>query len=105
MAAGLSVESTRIGPTFALVELLRSETAFLLGPILLAHALAASSLQHGFRVATWIVFAALTALSGLAVVGLYALGGVRLHEPDLEGWIGGDRTAYDSSPLADRVRA
>ena len=101
--AGLSVESTRLGPTFALVELLRSEAAFLLGPILLAYALTASSIQHGFRIATWIVFA-LTALATLAVVGLYLLGGARLHEPDLEGWIEREETAYDSPPLAQRVR-
>jgi MFS family permease len=101
--AGLSVESTKIGPTFALVELLRSEAAFLVGPILLALALASSSLQHGFRLSVWIVLA-LAGSTGLALVGLYALGGARLHEPDLEAWIEGEGTAYHSPRLADRVR-
>lgn len=101
--AGLSVESTRLGPTFALVELLRSEAAFLLGPILLAYAMTASSMQHGFQVATWIVLA-LTVVAGVSVVAVYLLGGARLHEPDLEGWIEREETAYDSPRLAARVR-
>lgn len=88
--AGLSVPSDRLGPTFALVELLRSEAAFLVGPVLLGVAMSA-----GVHLAVLVVVVA--AVAGTAVFGaLLLLGGVRPHAPDLEGWLSGDATAYHS---------
>ncbi|HET6965846.1 MAG TPA: MFS transporter, partial [Acidimicrobiales bacterium] len=55
--AGLSMPSTQLGPTFALVELLRSEAAFLVAPILLHVSLGQGTkrpqLDHGISVAGW----------------------------------------------------
>ncbi|MBO0828783.1 MAG: MFS transporter [Streptosporangiales bacterium] len=96
--AGLSVPSNRLGPTFALVELLRSEAAFLVGPILLGIATAV-----GVHVAVLVVVVA--AVVGTGGFGLLLLlGGARPHSPDLEGWLSGDATAYHSPPLAATLR-
>jgi MFS family permease len=92
--AGLSVASSKIGPTFALVELLRSEAAFLLGPVLLAAAMTASSLTAGLHAAIAITLGFLL-LGGVALVAIYRLGGATPHAPDLEGWLGGEDTAYE----------
>jgi MFS family permease len=101
--AGFSVPSRRIGPTFALVELLRSEAAFLVGPILLALAIGAAGLRAGVHEATLIVLL-LTVVSGIGLAAIYLLGGARPHPPDLEAWIGGEETAYHSPPFAARLR-
>lgn len=100
--AGLSVPSTQIGPTFALVELLRSEAAFLVGPVLLRIA-EAKGLADGFPLAVGITLV-LAVLGGFFIVGVYLLGGARLHRPDLAAWIAGDSTAYHSPALGARVR-
>jgi MFS family permease len=101
--AGLSVPSNRLGPTFALVELLRSEAAFLLAPILLFVAQGAASLTAGVHLAV-AVTAGLGAFGALGLLGVYLLGGARPHPPDLEGWLAGDASAYHSPPIADAVR-
>lgn len=96
--AGLSVPSNRLGPTFALVELLRSEAAFLVGPILLGVAMIA-----GVHLALLVVVAA--AFAGTAAFGLLLLlGGAGPHAPDLDGWLSGDATAYHSPPLVATLR-
>ncbi len=61
-------------------------------------------LPGGIQLAIAITLA-FTVLSGVVLVSLYLLGGARPHEPDLEGWLDGDETAYDSPPVLDRVRA
>lgn len=100
--AGFSVPSSKIGRTFALVELLRSEAAFLLGPVLLALAL---ELGLPGGVHTGLVIALAVAAGGTcALVVLYLLGGARPHAPELEAWLDGDSSAYHSPPLAARVR-
>lgn len=101
--AGLSVPSSKLGPTFALVELLRSEAAFLLSPLLLFVAQAAVSLTTGVRLAV-AVTTGLCAFGALGLLVIYLLGGARPHPPDLEGWLAGDASAYHSPPLADAVR-
>ncbi|WP_016907410.1 MFS transporter [Streptomyces xiaopingdaonensis] len=100
--AGLSVPSTQIGPTFALVELLRSEAAFLVGPVLLRIA-DAEGLAGGFRLAVGASLV-LTVLGGALIVGVYLLGGARLRRPDLSAWIAGESTAYHSPRLGARLR-
>ncbi|MFR0358003.1 MFS transporter [Streptomyces sediminimaris] len=101
--AGLSVPSSKLGPTFALVELLRAEAAFLLAPVLVFVAQSAASLQDGVHLAVAVVLAVCAA--GTAVLlSVYVLGGARPHEPRLQAWLGGEESAYHSPPLADAVR-
>ncbi|MDR7301738.1 MFS transporter [Haloactinomyces albus] len=100
---GLSVPSTRLGPTFALVELLRAEAAFLLGPVLLHIAMLTEALAGGIRLAT-LILVILMAVSGVILLGVLLLGGARPHAPDLEGWLQGQSSAYHSPPLAATVR-
>lgn len=100
--AGFSVPSSKIGRTFALVELLRSEAAFLLAPVLLALATELGT-PRGVRVGVEVATAA-AAAGTAALVALYLLGGARPHAPELEGWLEGDSSAYHSPPLAARIR-
>ncbi|MFF5563036.1 MFS transporter [Streptomyces sp. NPDC012623] len=100
--AGFSVPSAQIGPTFALVELLRSEAAFLVGPVLLHLALTIGP-AHGFHLAVAITLALVVA-GALLLVSLYALGGARPQPPDLESWLSGRSTAYHSPALLAAVR-
>ena len=102
--AGLSVPSRQIGPTFALVELLRSEAAFLVGPVLLHVALIAASLTAGFRLAIAIVLGVLLA-SAAAALAVLLVGGARPHRPDLEAWLDGEHPAYHSPPFLARLRS
>jgi MFS family permease len=101
--AGLSAPSTRLGPTFAMVELLRSEAAFLIAPVLLQLAMMSSQLEHGLRVMA-VILVVLSALSEAIILAVLLLGGARPHAPDLERWVEGEEPAYDSPPLAARVR-
>jgi hypothetical protein len=101
--AGLSAPSNKLGPTFAFVELLRAEAAFLVAPIVLQLALQLTPLSHGIRVAV-LILVMLCALSGVAVLAVLLLGGARPHAPDLEVWVGGDQPAYNSPPLAASLR-
>lgn len=106
--AAFGVPSSRIGRAFALVELLRSEAAYLVGPVLLYLARSQSSLADGLRTATWVVIA-LVAGTLVLVVGLYVASGARPAEPDLAAWLDGDDQALRSPPTAavarERVRA
>jgi MFS family permease len=101
--AGFSVSSLQLGPTFALVELLRSEAAFLVGPVLLKIAMVQSSFDHGFKVSVLIILI-FTVVSGVFLVVLYLLGGARPVAPDLDGWMAGTSTGYHSPPLLSRLR-
>ncbi|HVV24034.1 MAG TPA: MFS transporter [Pseudonocardiaceae bacterium] len=101
--AGLSAPSTRIGPTFALVELLRSEAAFLLAPVLLRAAMSGGDLVGGVWRSSLVVVV-LTGASAVVLVGLLLLGGARPHEPDLDGWLAGENAAFHSPALAAVVR-
>lgn len=101
--AGLSVPSNRLGPTFALVELLRSEAAFLVAPVLLAVAMNAADPAHGIRMAVLITVIG-AGVPGLVLLGLLLLGGVKPHAPDLQGWLDGEGSAFSSRPLAAAVR-
>lgn len=101
--AGLSLRSAQIQRVFALVELLRGVTAFLVAPVLLFVASAVSTSQVvGLRVGVW------TCL-GLAVGGALAAGGVfvvgrgRLQTPDLVRWQEAGEPAWHSPPLFARL--
>lgn len=100
---GLSAPSNRLGPTFALVELLRSEAAFLVGPVLVHIAMVSAPLTHGVRLAA-LVMVVLAAIGWIVLLGVLLLGGARPHAPDLEGWLDGETPAYHSPPLGAVVR-
>ena len=106
--AALSIPSKQIGPAFALVELLRSTAAFLLGPILLHVSLAQGSkrpaLDHGVSVAGWTVFGVL--VGGLIVsMALWRSAGARSHAPELEKWVEDGEEALDSPPVLAEARS
>jgi MFS family permease len=101
--AGLSVPSKRLGPTFALVELLRSEAAFLVAPVLLAVSQAVASPATGIHIGALVVVL-LAGGGGAALLLLLLVGGMKPHRPDLERWLGGEDPAFDSRPLAAAVR-
>ncbi|WP_461037217.1 MFS transporter [Streptomyces mayteni] len=100
--AGLSVPAPAIGSIFALVELLRSEAAFLVGPVLL-HLALDKGIEDGFKFATAITLA-ITLAGAALLVTLFALGTDRLHPPDLDTWVTGKQGAYRSPPLLARLR-
>lgn len=101
--AGFGVPSQSLGRAFALVELLRSEAGYAVGPVVLAVAQGAPSLASGIRIG-------LIAMVGLAVVGLVvaivlpAVSGARLRAPDLETWLAGDGKALPSPTTATHLR-
>lgn len=100
--AGFSVPAAQIGPTFALVELLRSEAAFLIGPVLLHFALV-EGLADGFQQAVGITLG-ITVFGAVSLVTLFVLGGARPEPPDLVSWHGGTSTGYHSPALLAAVR-
>ncbi len=99
----LSVPSNRLGPTFGLVELLRSEAAFLVAPVLAYVAMLTPSLLDGIRLATAIMLA-LAIGTWLVLLGVLLSGGAHPHAPDLSDWLDGETAAYDSPPLAATLR-
>jgi MFS family permease len=101
--AGLSVPSTRLGPTFALVELLRAEAAFLVGPVLVHIAMTRADLSHGVLLAMWITLVVVAA-GAVASLAVLLAGGARPQAPDLPSWMSGDSPAYHSPRLAAALR-
>jgi hypothetical protein len=102
--AGLSVPSGRLGPIFALVELLRSEAAFLVAPVAAEFVLLYRFPTDGIRAASLIIVL-LCMLSGALILGVLLLGGARPHAPDIETWIKGEQPAYQSPRLAATIRS
>jgi MFS family permease len=101
--AGFSLRSAQIQRVFALIELLRGVTAFLVAPILLYLATAIGpGMTAGIRAAIWICLA-VAAAGALAATVLFALGRGRLQTPDLERWAEGE-PAWTSPPLLARPR-
>lgn len=94
--AGFSLRSSETQRVFALVELLRGVTAFLVAPVLVF--VAESGGPSGFQTAMWVCCATAVAGGVLAVAVLRA-GGVHLQVPDLDGWQEEDRPAWESPPL------
>jgi MFS family permease len=105
--AGLSLPSQMLGRIFALIELVRSVADFIMAPVLVriakisssGHGLAAS----GIHEAMWV--ALLIAVCGTVLAGaLYLLGGARLRQPDIQGWVEGNRPAVHSPKLLAAIR-
>jgi MFS family permease len=83
---GFSLRSAQIQRVFALVELLRGVTAFLVAPLLLYLATAiGTSLAEGTRTAIWICLG-IAAVGTITAVAVFTLGGSRLQTPDVERW-------------------
>jgi MFS family permease len=101
--AGLSVPSGRLGPAFAMVELLRSEAAFLIAPIVVQIVVLSSDPAQGIRLAV-LILVLLCVVAGALILAVLLLGGARPHAPDLELWVRGEQPAYRSPRLAAAVR-
>ena len=101
--AAFGVPSKTVGRAFALVELLRSEAAYLIGPVLLYVAMHVGSPAHGLAVATWITVGLTTGGTVLVAV-LFVLSGTPLRPPDLPAWLDDDEQALESPRAADKVR-
>ena len=89
--------SDRIGRAFAMVELLRSEAAFLLAPVLVVlamHTRGLAGIRLGLLVAVVVGAVGLT-----AVVAVYLVSGARPAQPDLVEWLDHDGQALDSPPI------
>jgi MFS family permease len=100
---GFSLRSAQIQRVFALVELLRGVTAFLVAPVLLYLAMAiGTSLAEGTRAAIWLCLS-IAAVGGITAVAVFALGGSRLQTPNLERWNEGE-LAWASPRLFARFR-
>jgi MFS family permease len=101
---GFSLRSAQIQRVFALVELLRGVTAFLVAPILLYLATVIGPNQAaGTRTAIWICLA-IAAGGALAATAVFLLSGGRLRKPDLKRWQEEGETAWTSPPLLSLVR-
>jgi MFS family permease len=102
--AGFALRATNLQRVFAIVELLRAVAAFMVAPIFAHFAVNVSGgIDRGTGIALWIGFA-LAVLGGVVPVILYALGGARPQKPDLERFLGGEGSAYESPPLLARLR-
>lgn len=101
--AALSVASNLLGPTFALVELLRSVAAFLIVPVLVYITTITSTFTVGYTTSVAVMLGVVV-LAGLAVVATLVAGGWRPSRPDLATWLSGDEPAYDSPPFLARLR-
>jgi MFS family permease len=102
--AGFSLRSAQIQRVFALIELLRGVTAFLVAPVLafLVTQLG-SSPKQGTEDAVWICLA-VAAAGALASGAIFGLGAARLQTPDIERWQGEGEPAWESPPPWGRLR-
>jgi len=101
--AAFGVESDKLGRAFALVELLRAEAAYLVGPVVLYAAEQSADPAQGLVRSTWIVIGLVIAGTGLLLL-LARLSRVRLRTPDLDGWLEGRGQALPSPPTGAVVR-
>lgn len=102
--AGFSLRSAQLQRVFAMIELMRGVTAFLVAPILVYLAgFLGSSASAGTEDALWIC----VGIAGVGFVGgvlLYVTGKGWLQAPDLERWQEEGEQAWDSPPLLGRLR-
>lgn len=96
--AGFSLRSQEVQQVFALIELLRGVTAFLVAPILvfLIVPLGGTDTTAGISGAVWVCLVIALA-GGLGAGAVFLLGGGHLQEPDLAHWQ--DGPAWSSRPL------
>lgn len=101
--AAFGVDSNKIGRAFALVELLRAEAAYLVGPVLLYLAQQDRDAAAGLFRSTWIVLLVLV-VGILVLLAIYKTSGLRSRTPDLESWLDGGKLAMPSPPPGAAVR-
>lgn len=101
--AGLSVSSKLLGSVFGLVEMVRSEADFLVGPVMLAVAegvgKAPAALAEGLREAA-LVSLLITLAGTVGTVVIYIRGGLRPAVPDLDAWLGSGEVALSPKDTA-----
>lgn len=102
LLAALSVPSDRLGGALALVQLLRIQGAFLVGPIvsrLLTEPDPVAALRRGA-----FVVAATAVLGTAALTALLLAGGARPHAPNVHAWIEDNRPGFHSPRLGGMLR-
>lgn len=96
--AGFSLRSAQIQRVFALIELLRGVTAFLVAPILVfLSTVLATDPATGIR-RTMLICLGISLTGGGLALAVFRLGRARLQVPDLERW-GKGEPAWESRPL------
>jgi MFS family permease len=103
--AGFSLRSRLLQRVFAMIELMRAVTAFLVAPVLaFLAAVLSKNPATGTEDAVWIclVIAAVGFVGGCA---LYLSGRPRLETPDLQRWQRGEEPAWSSPPLLSALRS
>lgn len=102
--AGFSLRSAQLQRVFALIELLRGVTAFLVAPVLVfLVTVLGRSQTHGIEATIWICLG-LAAFGGLLAVAVLAAGWRHLHTPDIDRWQEEGEPAWTSPPLGARLR-
>lgn len=102
--AGMSLPSRNLQRVFAIVELFRAVAAFMIAPVFVHFAATVGGGPGaGAGAALWIGLGLALGGGALAVL-LYALGGARPQEPDLERFMDGEAPAWYSPPLLAAVR-
>lgn len=104
--AGFPLSSQIIGRVFALVELVRSLSDYIIAPVLMQIAREASGGKldtHGTRLSVWIALWLVVAFTAFGTT-LYVLGRGGLPKPDLDGWLAHKGPAIKPTPLLARLR-
>jgi MFS family permease len=102
--AGFSLRSSQIQRVFALIELLRGVAAFMVAPLVLHLAMTVSrNPAAGISTALW-VCVGIAAAGCVVASSLLVLGRAGLQRPALERWESGDEPAWESPPIAARIR-
>jgi MFS family permease len=97
--AGFSLRSSQIQRVFALIELLRGVTAFLVAPVLVfAVAQIGATSPTAIRDGVWICLA-ITVIGAATALSVFLTGGGRLQAPDLERWQGDGEAAWETPRL------
>jgi MFS family permease len=101
--AGFSLRNAALQRVFAIIELLRAVSAFMIAPILLfIAATVGATATAGIKTGLWVCLGLSTGGTVFAVA-IYALGGLRPPTPSLPRWFGGE-TAWYSPPLFNAIR-
>lgn len=102
--AGFSLRSSQLQRVFALIELLRGVTAFLVAPVLIYLVGVFSDVRAtGLHLAIWVCLG-LAAAGFLVAGGIYFSGKTGLEVPDIDSWQEQGEPAWSSPPLFALVR-